>query len=124
MSAEAQASIAIIAGPLTDRITITGRVILDNPNHGWSGITGGVPGVRIYMEDGTSVLTDSDGRFTFPDVRPGIHVLRLDTATLPRGVHAFDDRRYDSPRSTIRLVHGLMDTKLIQDVNFVVEGSL
>ncbi len=50
-------------------------------------------------------------------------MLRLDTSSLPAGVSAFDTHAYNDPRSTVRLVHTLMDTRLLQDVIFVVEGQ-
>jgi hypothetical protein len=49
-----------------------------------------------------------------------MHVLRLDETTLPPGVHAYPDRRYDSVRSPIRLIHGVLDEGLLQDVPFEV----
>ena len=73
------------------------------------------------MEDGTTVVTDAQGRYSFQEVRPGKHVLRLDTSSLPAGVAAFDNHAYNDPTSTVRLVHTVMDTRLIQDVIFVVE---
>lgn len=69
------------------------------------------------------MTTDQYGRFTFPSVHPGQHVLRVDTASLPPTVRAYDDRRYDSPRSLQRLLHGLYDAGLMHDVNFAVESA-
>ena len=83
----------------------------------------GLGGVRVYLEDGQSVTTDAFGRFTFPSVHPGQHVLRVDLTTLPQGVRAYDDRRYDSTRSLQRLVHGLYDAGLMHDVNFALEPA-
>jgi hypothetical protein len=54
-------------------------------------------------------------------VHPGQHVLRVDPTTLPLTVRPYDDRRYDSTRSLERLVHGLFDAGLMQDVNFALE---
>lgn len=45
----------------------------------------GVAGVDIYLEDGSFVQTDSEGRFHFEGVRPGVHVVQLDPASLPAG---------------------------------------
>ncbi len=45
----------------------------------------GLPGVRLYLEDGTSTVTDREGLFHFAAVRPGTHVVQIDTATLPAG---------------------------------------
>jgi len=44
---------------------------------------GGVSGVRIFMEDGTYVLTDKRGMYHFEGVKPGTHVVQLDLDTLP-----------------------------------------
>jgi uncharacterized repeat protein (TIGR01451 family) len=120
----ASADTRVVAGALGNRIVITGRVFVDAAKTGrFRDGDRGVAGVRIYLEDGSSVTTDQYGRFTFPSVHPGQHVLRVDTTTLPPGVRAYDDRRYDSPRSLQRLLHGLYDAGLMHDVNFAVEPA-
>jgi uncharacterized repeat protein (TIGR01451 family) len=43
----------------------------------------GIPGVRIYLEDGTYTITDENGRYHFEGVKPGTHVVQLDLDTLP-----------------------------------------
>ncbi len=122
--AAASADTRVVAGALGNRIVITGRVFVDAAKTGrFRDGDRGVAGVRIYLEDGSSVTTDQYGRFTFPSVHPGQHVLRVDTTTLPAGVRAYDDRRYDSPRSLQRLLHGLYDAGLMHDVNFAVEQA-
>lgn len=45
-----------------------------------------VAGARIYLEDGRYVVTDSRGRWHVDDLRPGTHVLQLDSKGLPPGV--------------------------------------
>jgi len=42
-----------------------------------------VAGARIYLEDGTSVLTDRRGMYHFDGVRPGAHVVALDLDSVP-----------------------------------------
>ena len=122
--AAASADTRVVAGALGNRIVITGRVFVDNAKTGrFRDGDRGLAGVRVYLEDGSSVTTDQYGRFTFPSVHPGQHVLRVDTTTLPAGVRAYDDRRYDSPRSLQRLLHGLYDAGLMHDVNFAVEPA-
>jgi uncharacterized repeat protein (TIGR01451 family) len=120
----ASADTRVVAGALGNRVVITGRVFVDVKRTGRF-VEGdrGLAGVRIYLEDGQSVTTDTYGRFTFPSVHPGQHVLRVDLTTLPVGVKAYDDRRYDSTRSLQRLVHGLYDAGLMHDVNFAVEPA-
>jgi uncharacterized repeat protein (TIGR01451 family) len=124
VSGFASADTRVVAGPLGNRIVITGRVFADVHGSGrFSEGDRGVSGVRIFLEDGESVTTDKYGRFTFPSVHPGQHVLRIDESTLPAGVRPFGDRRYDSPKSLQRLVHGLYDAGLMQDVNFALQAS-
>jgi uncharacterized repeat protein (TIGR01451 family) len=117
----AQAQTVVVAGVFSDRIPITGRVFLDRDDTGrFSRGDVGVAGVRVWLEDGESVVTDSGGRFDFPAARPGMHVLHLDRETLPPGVSLFATRAYDSERSPVRLVHGPFDGGLLQDVNFAL----
>jgi uncharacterized repeat protein (TIGR01451 family) len=122
--ASASADTLVTAGALGNRIVITGRVFVDSAHTGrFRPEDRGIAGVRVYLEDGESVTTDTYGRFTFPSVHPGQHVLRVDATTLPAGVRPYDDRRYDSPRSLQRLLHGLYDAGLMHDVNFAVEPA-
>ena len=43
----------------------------------------GFPNARIYMEDGSYVVTDEEGLYHFEGVTPGVHVVQLDTETIP-----------------------------------------
>lgn len=43
----------------------------------------GVEGVKVKLEDGSTVVTDKDGRYCFPSVRAGKHVVMLDAARIP-----------------------------------------
>jgi uncharacterized repeat protein (TIGR01451 family) len=45
--------------------------------------TDGLKGVRIYLEDGTYVITDSNGMYHFEGVKPGAHVVQVDLDTIP-----------------------------------------
>jgi uncharacterized repeat protein (TIGR01451 family) len=123
-NAIAKASVQVVAGVFTDRIIITGRVFTDDRGTGrFAAGDSGVSNVRIYLEDGESVVTDQFGRFSFPAARPGMHVMLLDKTTLPAHIGAFDDTSYDSERSLRRLVHGLFDSGLMQDVNFALRRT-
>ena len=55
------------------------NIVADSPD----GI--GVPGVRIYLEDGTFAETDQDGKYSIYGVKPLTHVLKIDNTTLPVG---------------------------------------
>lgn len=62
---------------------IVGRVIADNCTDAPTGVADGVAGVRIYLQDGTYVITDEQGRYHFEGVGAGTHVVQLDLASLP-----------------------------------------
>jgi len=120
VTAKGQTQLTVVNGALTEELIITGRVYGDvsHSGHFRKGDTG-VAGVRIYLEDGTSVVTDANGRYSFPSVKPGMHALRLDPTTLPKTYTVFTVRG-DDDRAPQRLVHGIMDAYIIQDVNFAV----
>ncbi len=121
----ATASVQVAANTFGNCYPITGRVYLDTAGTGtFQPGDAGIGGVRIYMEDGESVQTDPHGRYNFPCVRPGMHALRLDESSLPDGVTAYGDHNIDSERSTRRLIHGIFDDTIIQDINFAVRGTL
>ena len=45
-----------------------------------------VAGARVYLEDGTYSVTDSNGYYHFEGLRPGTHVVQLDLDSLPAWV--------------------------------------
>lgn len=53
----------------------------------------GMPGVRLVLEDGTSVTTDRNGRYSRYGLRSGTHVLKVDPASLPAGVRLAEGSR-------------------------------
>jgi len=61
----------------------------------------GIPGVRLYMENGTNVVTDVEGKWSLYGLKPITHVLRLDPTTLPPGARldVFDNRNSGTPDS-------------------------
>ena len=83
-SNEAYAYVNIVPGVFTSRGYIIGRVFLDNNKNGiLDEGEPGVGGVKIYMEDGRFVVTDSEGKYHFDNVRAGTHVLKVDKTTIP-----------------------------------------
>lgn len=69
--------------------TLVGKVYLDaNGNGRQEAGEAGVRGVRVWGADGEVVTTDAEGRFSFRDVLPGTHAIRLDTLGLPAGARA------------------------------------
>ncbi|MEH6542622.1 MAG: hypothetical protein V7721_01665 [Porticoccaceae bacterium] len=57
---------------------------------------GGLENARVYLEDGTVILSDETGRFHFEGLTPGTHVVQLDSESLPDNyeiVQCDDDTR-------------------------------
>jgi uncharacterized repeat protein (TIGR01451 family) len=118
------ATVMTVGGLFTERRVVVGRVFVDE--HGTGSFAAGdpgVPSVRVYLEDGSFVTTDQDGRFSFPSVRPGMHALRLDLATLPAGIRAVPNAPMNSPYATQRLLHGILDSVTMEDVEFALVRS-
>ena len=74
---------------LRSKNIIVGRVIADNCDDKSTDVEDGVQGVRIYMEDGTFVVTDTQGMYHFEGVAKGVHVVQLDVDSLPETVEIF-----------------------------------
>lgn len=66
-----------------------------------------IAGVRLLLQDGTYVVTDSDGNWHIDNVRPGTHVVQVDTATLPPGLqlHACEDNSRTGGRDHSQFVN-------------------
>jgi uncharacterized repeat protein (TIGR01451 family) len=45
----------------------------------------GLKGVRVLLQDGTYIVTDSEGRWHADNLRAGTHVVQLDETSLPKG---------------------------------------
>lgn len=122
VSGGASASVQVLDGPFSPRRIVTGRVFLDVEHTGY--FTHGdkpIPGVRVVMEDGSFAVTDVNGMFSFPSVRPGEHVLRLDPLTIPRYARVQRDAPMNSTRAAQRLLHGVLDDATMEDVEFALE---
>jgi uncharacterized repeat protein (TIGR01451 family) len=86
MSNIARAKVQIVQGVLSDKGYILGTVYMDcNRNHIQEIDEPGIPGVRLFLENGTNATTDTDGKFSFYGVDPRTHHLKLDQITLPLG---------------------------------------
>ncbi|PID60773.1 MAG: hypothetical protein CSB44_09515 [Gammaproteobacteria bacterium] len=44
-----------------------------------------IAGVRLFLDDGSYVITDADGQYSLFGLRTGLHVLRIDPESLPKG---------------------------------------
>ncbi len=87
----ATAKVNVVGGVFTDSAYIIGKVFTDcNKDRIQNDNEMGVPGVRIYLEDGTNIITDAEGKFSFYGVSPRTHVLKIDRTSLPAGLTAAD----------------------------------
>ena len=85
-SNEADARVRILGGVFANEAYAFGKVFVDcNKNGIQDDAEWGIPGVRLFMEDGTGVVTDIEGKWSLYGLRPVTHALRLDTSTLPAG---------------------------------------
>ena len=114
---EAAAAVRIAPLLFTDGFTLIGRVTegaCGDPDRGRTGIAG----IRLLLEDGTYVATDKDGFYHLEGVRPGRHVVQLDTNSIPAAYQAVacdrDTRSGDSAVS--RFVEA--DGGLLKRVDF------
>lgn len=86
-SNEAQAKVKVRPGVFSADAFVVGKVYSDCNRNGIQDKGElGVPGVRIYMEDGSHVITDREGKYDFYGVSAKTHVLKIDRTTLPAGV--------------------------------------
>ena len=82
-SNSAKAEILVKEDLFSSRTTVVGRV---SPSGCATGDAAGdgLAGVRIYLEDGTYVVTDQQGMYHFEGLEAGTHVVQLDLETLPK----------------------------------------
>ena len=83
---EAQYRVRVTGGVFTTDACVLGKVFVDcNGNHVQDKEELGIPGVRLVMSDGTTLVSDSEGKYSMCGLAPRSHVLKVDPYTLPRG---------------------------------------
>jgi len=86
LSLTAKAQIRVLSDPDFDQGLLIGRVWCDQDENGaLNDGERGLPGARLYLDNGTYVVTDSAGKFHFKQIEPGVHAVKLDTNSLPPG---------------------------------------
>lgn len=86
VSNQSSVVVQVLPGVFSDRAYLIGNVYADcNNNRQRDEGELGVPGVRLYLEDGTNVTTDAKGKYSLYGLKPQTHVLKLDSSTLPAG---------------------------------------
>lgn len=79
----ATAAVAVKEDFFRSETIITGRIMLNACGEYNEEISEGVSGIRVFMEDGTFVMSDKKGMFHFKGVSAGTHVVQLDIDSIP-----------------------------------------
>ncbi len=85
----ARATVKVRDDFLRTRSTLMGRISTGACSEETGDGPDGVAGIRVYLEDGTFVISDKRGLFHFEGIRPGLHVVQMDLDSLPDGYEAF-----------------------------------
>ena len=96
----ATAAVELVSGPFSPEATVVGAVFVDADGDGRPGPGDpALPGVRLWLDDGTFVVTDADGRYSLDGIAPRVRALKLDPTTLPAGARpvALDPRDAGAP---------------------------
>jgi hypothetical protein len=73
-------------GPFATEACVVGKIFVDcNRNSVQDAEELGIPGVRLFLQDGTSLVSDAEGKYSYCGLPPRLHVLKVDPLTLPRG---------------------------------------
>lgn len=90
-TAPARATVFVGGGVFSTRQVVLGRVFEDlNGNGQFDADDRPMPGVRLFLNNGQSVITDSAGLYNFPSLGDGAQVIALDSITLPAGYQLTD----------------------------------
>ena len=101
----ATATVELVAGPFAPEGTILGTVFVDADGDGRPGRgEPALPGVRLYLDDGTFAVTDADGRYSLYGIAPRTHALKLDRTTLPAGARPVATDARDAGTPGLRFV--------------------
>ena len=86
LSNRASARVQVVGGVFSNKAYIIGKVYADCGRDGVQRPGDpGIPGVRIYLEDGTYAVTDEEGKYSFYGLTPRTHIVKVDNTTLPAG---------------------------------------
>jgi uncharacterized repeat protein (TIGR01451 family) len=118
-----RATVRIGRGVFSTRQIIIGRVFEDrNANDEFDAGERAVEGARLYIDNGQSVVTDSEGMYSLPSVEDGAVVIALDPVTLPRG-YALTDEGRRSGRSWTRLLRTPLGGGTLLRQNFALRST-
>jgi uncharacterized repeat protein (TIGR01451 family) len=86
VSNEAASRVRVGGGVFGTDACVAGKVFVDcNGNHVQDLEELGIPGVRLVLQDGTTLISDSEGKYSVCGLPAKSAVLKVDALTLPRG---------------------------------------
>jgi len=105
-TASAEVMVDDTGGVFAREGTVLGKVYLDCDGDGrqYGESEVGVPGVLIHTDDGQSVMTDPQGRFSLPGLSARTHVLDVFEPSLPEGASVTASRVIDAGNGGSRFV--------------------
>ena len=98
----AAVKVTVLGGVFTNKAVLIGKVFADCDGDRVQGPNEpGVPGVRVWMADGTYAITDGDGKYSLYGLTPRTTVAAIDPSTLPAGssLEVLDHRNAFDPSS-------------------------
>lgn len=123
-SATARAVVKVSAGVFSTRQVIVGRVFVDtNANGQFDEDDRPMPGVRLYLSNGQSVITDSAGMYNFPSLGDGPQVISLDPVSVPPG-YALTNSGRESGKGWTRLLRTPIGGGALLRQNFALLKSV
>ncbi|MDR3454541.1 MAG: hypothetical protein P4L96_17370 [Rhodoferax sp.] len=85
-SNQATAKVQVSGGVFSNKAYLIGKVFVDcNANRIQDPGEPGIPGVRIYLDNGMYAVTDSEGKYSLYGLTPRTHVAKVDDTSLPKG---------------------------------------
>jgi uncharacterized repeat protein (TIGR01451 family) len=116
----ARASVTVGGGAFSTRQILMGRVFEDvNGNGTFDSGDEPMANVRLYLNSGQSVITDSQGLYNFPSLNDGAQVISLDPVSLPTGLSLTDGGSV-AGRSWARLLRTPLGGGALLRQNFVL----
>jgi len=115
-SNEARAVVSIIrdGGVFGDDGVILGKVYVDYNGSGLQDtyidvegterVEPGIPGVKIFFENGASVVTDIEGKYSMPGLSPRSHVVGISGRTIPESLELKSTSTRDAMSPYSRLI--------------------
>lgn len=122
-TAPARVGVKVNAGMFSMRQFIIGRVFIDeNGNQSFDKNENPVVGARIYLANGESVITDSQGMYNLPAVSEGSQSIAIDPITLPQG-YLLADNNTRQGKDWTRLLRTPLGGGAMLRQNFVLVAS-